>query len=130
MNLVDSSGWLEFFADGPNAKTFGGPIENTSQLIVPTLAIAEVFKRVLIQRGEGLALAAIAHMQQGEVVDLTSSLALEAARIGVRERLPLADSVMLATARAFGATLWTQDADFESVAGVRFVPMKKSSRGG
>lgn len=121
MNVVDSSGWLEYFASGKNAGFFAPAIEDTSRLIVPTLSLFEVFKRVLQQRGEPSALQAVALMHQGRVVDLDATLALAAARLSDAERLPLADSVLLATARAFGATLWTQDADFKGREGVRFV---------
>ncbi len=122
MNVVDSSGWLEYFANGKNAGFFAPAIENPSRLIVPTLSLFEVFKRVLQQRGDPPALQAVALMHQGKVVDLDATLALAAARLSAVERLPLADSVILATARAFGATLWTQDADFEGRDGVRYVP--------
>jgi len=126
MNIIDSSAWLEYFADGPNASFFAPAIEKTAKLLVPTLSLYEVFKRVLQQREESQALQAIATMQQGQVVELTSSLALDAARISLAEKLPLADSIMLATARAYGATLWTQDADFKGVEGVRYVARKRS----
>ena len=121
MNVVDSSGWLEYFAGGKNAGFFARAIESTSRLIVPTLSLFEVFKRVLQQRGEAAALQAVALMHQGRVVDLDAPLALAAARLSAAERLPLADSVMLATARAIDATLWTQDSDFEGREAVRFV---------
>ena len=121
MNVVDSSGWLEYFAAGKNAGFFAPAIEDMSHLIVPTLSLFEVFKRVLQQRDEPSALRAIALMHQGQVVDLDATLALSAARLSAQEGLPLADSIMLATARAFSATLWTQDADFKGREGVRFV---------
>jgi len=121
LNVVDSSGWLEFFADGPNAGFFARPITDPARLVVPTISLLEVFKRVLQQRGENAALQAVAHMRQGEVVALDADLTLAAAHVGVSNRLPLADSVMLATARRYGATLWTQDADFEGIEGVRYV---------
>ena len=124
MNVVDSSGWLEYLADGPNAKFFAPAIERTAELVVPTLSIFEVFKRVLGQRDESLALQAVALMHQGQVADLTAPIALNAARLSRRSGLPMADSIMLATARAHGATLWTQDADFEGMDGVRFVAAK------
>jgi len=124
MNLVDSSGWLEYFADGPNAQNFSRPIETVSRLIVPTISIYEVFKRVLMQRGEDLALQAIAVMQQGLVIGLDVSISLQAAKIGVDLKLPLADSIILATARSRGATVWTQDADFRNIQGVQFFPKK------
>ncbi len=125
MNVVDSSGWLEYFADGPNAGFFTKAVENTSDLVVPTLSLYEVFKRVLQQRGEGDALQAVATMQQGRVMGLTSTLALSAARISLDLSIPMADSVILATAHAWDATLWTQDADFENISGVRYTPSRK-----
>ena len=100
MNVVDSSGWLEYFAAGPNAKYFAEPIEATAELVVPTVSLYEVFKRVLQQRGEGPALQAVATMQQGTVADFPSPVALSAARISLELRIPMADSIMLATARA------------------------------
>jgi predicted nucleic acid-binding protein len=121
MNVVDSAGWLEYFANGKNAGFFAPAIESPARLVVPTLSLLEVFKRILQQRGDAPALQAVALMHQGRIVDLDATLALAAARLGALERLPLADSVMLATARACGATLWTQDADFEGRPGVRCV---------
>ena len=121
MNVVDSSGWLEYFADGPNAGFFAQAIETVTDLVVPTLSLYEVFKRVLQQRGEGDALQVVAVMIQGRVIDLDLDLALSAARVSMELKLPMADSVMLATAQAHGATLWTQDADFEGIAGVQYI---------
>jgi predicted nucleic acid-binding protein len=120
MNVVDSSGWLEYLAAGSNADFFASAIEATSELLVPTISLYEVFKRVLQQRNEGDALQAVALMQQGRVVELTARLSLGAAHLSVEHRLPMADSIMLTTARTHDATLWTQDADFEGLAGVRF----------
>jgi predicted nucleic acid-binding protein len=122
MNVVDSSGWLEYFADGPNAAVFAKPIQATSTLIVPSISLFEVFKRVMTQRGEDTALDAVAMMRQGRVVPLDDALALDAARLSVEHRLPMADSIILATALAHRATFWTQDADFENVNGVRYLP--------
>ena len=121
MNVVDSSGWLEYLTHGPNADLFGGPIRKTSALVVPALCLFEVFKCIIRQRGEGEALTVAAAMQQGRVVDLTADLALAAARLSARKSLPMADSIILATAREYNATLWTQDSDFEGMAGVRYV---------
>ena len=120
MNVVDSSGWLEYFADGPNASVFAKPIEARVSLVVPTLSLYEVFKRILQQRGEDLALQAIAVMEQGRIIDLDRSVALAAAQLSIELKLSLADSIMLATARRAGATLWTQDGDFEAIPGVRY----------
>jgi toxin FitB len=124
MNVVDSSAWVEYFANGPNAGFFARPIEESDELIVPSLTIYEVFKRVLQQRDEGSALRAVAVMQQGTVIDFDLRLALNAARVSIDTKLPPADSVVLATARLHGATLWTQDADFESLPGVRYRPRR------
>jgi len=124
MNIVDSSGWLEYFADGKNAEFFANPIQNLEALLVPTISLYEVFKHVLIHRSEGDALRAVAAMQQGTVVDLDSNIAISAAKISVESKIPMADSVMLASARANGATLWSQDEDFEGLAGVEYVEKK------
>jgi toxin FitB len=122
MNVVDSSGWLEYFANGKNADFFAAAIEDTTNLIIPTISILEVFKRVLQQRGEGAALEAVAIMHQGKIVELTSQIALSAAKISNEMKLPLADSVMLATARMCNAALWTQDSDFEHIEGIKYIP--------
>lgn len=123
---MDSSAWLEYFAGGANADRFAPPILATRDLLVPTLALYEVFKRVRVQRGDSEALQAIAVMEQGRVIDFDRALALAAARISLEHDLPMADSIMLATARQFGATLWTQDADFEAIEGVKYFPKQPS----
>jgi predicted nucleic acid-binding protein len=120
MNVVDSSAWLEYFANGPNAAFFAPAIEKTADLLVPSLTLYEVFKRVLQQRDEGHALQAVAVMEQGSVIDLDGPLALIAARTSIEHRLPLADSIVLATVRTHDAVLWTQDADFKGMAGVEY----------
>jgi predicted nucleic acid-binding protein len=127
MNVVDSSGWLEYFADAANAEFFAPTIENTEELIVPAISLFEVFKRVLQQRGEDHALQASAAMQQGRVVDLDATLALEAARLSATLKLPMADSIILATARAHGAVLWTQDADFRDLTDVQYVAARSAN---
>jgi predicted nucleic acid-binding protein len=127
MNIVDSSGWLEYFANGRNAGFFAGAIQSTRDLLVPTLSLYEVFKRVLQQRDENAALHAIAAMQQGRVIDLTASLALAAARLSLRHKIPMADSVMLASARECQAVLWTQDVDFAGIAGVKYIAKAASA---
>lgn len=121
-NVVDSSGWLEYFADGPNADFFEGAIEEEASLVIPSISIYEVFKRLLAEPdGEEAGFLVVAAMQRGEVVDLDAELALDAARISRETRLPMADSIILATARANDAILWTQDADFEGIEGVEYV---------
>ena len=120
MKVVDSCGWLEYFADGANADKFAAAIEDTQHLIVPAISIFEVFKRVLQQRGEDAALQAAAIMSQGQVIDLDTSLALTAAKLSAEHKMPMADSIILATARQYNATVLTQDNDFEGIAGVEY----------
>lgn len=121
MNVVDSCGWLEYFANGANAEFFAPAIEAIDELVVPSLTLFEVFKRILQQRTDADALRAVALMRQGRQVDLSDTQALGAARLSVELKLPMADSIILYTARWHGATLWTQDAHFESIPGVAFV---------
>jgi predicted nucleic acid-binding protein len=125
MNLVDSCGWLEYFTDGPDAAFFAAPLEHGADLLVPSICVLEVFKRVLTERGEGPALQAAAAMQQGLIADLDLPTALAAAGIGKDLGLPLADSVILATARRYQAVIWTQDAHFKNIRGVKY---KEKSR--
>jgi toxin FitB len=124
MNVVDSSGWLEYFADGVNADFFAPAIENTAELVVPSISVLEVFKRIRQQRTEDEALQAIAVMAQGRIVELDVPLALNAARISIELNLPMADALILATARENNAVIWTQDADFAGLDGVRYIPKK------
>ncbi len=126
MNVVDSSAWLEYLADGPNASFFAPAIEAVDELLVPAVVVYEVFRRVLQQRGEDAALQAVALLHQGEIVDVDSALALFAARLGAEHKFPLADSLVYAAARLRGGLLWTQDADFKELAEVRFRPKRGS----
>jgi len=121
MNLVDSRGWLEYFADGPNADFFTSPIEETKNLIVPSICVFEVFKRIYVQRGEDAALQAAALMHQGEIVDIDDTVALAAAKYSIDYLLPLADSMILAVAKLRKAVLWTQDADFKDITGIKYI---------
>ena len=121
MNVVDSFGWLEYFAEGPHVDFFAPAVEDVSRLVVPSISILEVFKRVLEQAGEGEALQVAALMQQGEVADLDTTLAVNAAMLSHELALPLADAVVLATARRHRATVWTKDADRRCV---KFVPKR------
>jgi len=124
MNIVDSSGWLAYFADEPNAKYFLTPLKDTSSLVVPTVTIYEVFKVVLRESSENEALQAAVAMRKGTVVDLTASLAIAASKLSLANNLPMADRIILATAKEFGATIWTQDSDFKKVDGVKYFPKK------
>jgi predicted nucleic acid-binding protein len=125
MNLVDSSGWLEYFANSKNADFFSAAIEDTEQLIVSTINLYEVFKKILQQRDENSAFQAIALMQQGKVIDIDSSISLIAAKQSIKLKLPMADSLILATANLFSAILWTQDSDFKGIPGIKYI--QKSS---
>jgi predicted nucleic acid-binding protein len=120
VNLVDSSGWLEYFVDGPNASSFQKPLQDLDNLIVPTICLYEVFKVVLRERGEDDALQIFALMKQGRIIDLTSEIAILAAKISLLHKVPMADSIVFATAQAYNATLWTQDEDFKSIKGVKY----------
>ena len=125
MNVVDSSGWLEYFADGENADFFAPAIEDTKNLIVPVICIYEVFKRILQQSGLSEAQQHISDMHQGEIVDLTASLALSAAKLSSELKLPMADSIILSVARTRNATLWTQDEHFKDLEDVKYVVKKQ-----
>jgi toxin FitB len=120
LNIVDSSAWLSYFADDSNAEYFAEPIENTTKLLVPSITLTEVFKIILRQRDEDVALAAIAQMEQGQVIVLDSRLAIDAAYYGIKYKLPLADSIIYATAMKYDAIIWTQDNDFESLDRVNY----------
>ena len=120
MNLVDTSGWIEYFFDGRNAVYFSPPIEATEDLIVPVICLYEVFKKVNRVGNEAQALRAIAQMKQGRVIDVTDDIALSAALISLRRKLPMADSLIYATSLAHGAVLWTQDDHFEGLPGVEY----------
>ncbi|MCD6138337.1 MAG: type II toxin-antitoxin system VapC family toxin [Deltaproteobacteria bacterium] len=124
MNIVDSSGWLAYFADEPNAKYFLTPLNDASSLVVPTVTIYEVFKVVLRESSENEALQAVVAMRKGRVVDLTATLAIAASKLSLEHNLPMADSIILATAKAFVATIWTQDSHFKNIGGVKYFPKK------
>ena len=120
MNVVDSCGWLEYFADGSNAGFFAPVLEDTETLVVPSLSVFEVCKRVALQRGEPAARQAADFMARGEIVGLDADTALAAALYSARHQLPMADSIILVTARNLQATLWTQDADLKGHKGVKY----------
>jgi len=124
MNVVDSSGWLAYFADEPNAKHFLAPLSDPASLVVPAVTIYEVFKVIIRESGENDALLAAMALQKGTVVDLTVSLAIAASKLSLEHDLPMADSIILATAQECGATIWTQDSDFETMNNVKYFPRK------
>ena len=124
MNIVDSSGWLAYFADEPNAKHFLTPLSDSASLVVPTITIYEVFKVILRESGENEALQAVIAMQRGTVVDLSTPLAIAASKLSLEHNLPMADSIILATAQEFKAIIWTQDLDFKNLSHVKFFAKK------
>ncbi|MCG8639709.1 MAG: type II toxin-antitoxin system VapC family toxin [Desulfobacterales bacterium] len=126
MNIVDSSGWLEFFAEGPNADEFSKPLSDTEKLIVPSISIFEVFKVVLRERDEDAALMAASLMGQGKVIDLSFELSIQAAKTSYDFKIPMADSIILTTATLYEATVWTQDADFKNFNNVKYFQKIKS----
>jgi len=123
-HVVDSSAWLEYFAAGPNAAHFREPLKQADRLVVPTITLFEVFKVVHRQRGEDAAIQAVALMKQGREIPLDASLAMQSAQLSLELKLPMADSIILATARAHRAGIWTQDDDFEGLEGVHYFPKK------
>jgi len=125
MNVVDSSGWLEYFAKGPNTTFFRPALHKTGSLLVPTICIYEVYKWIMTQRDDEDALAAIAWMTTAQVVDLNQEIATQAADLSREFKLAMADSIIYATARVFHATLWTQDAHFSGLEGVEFIENPK-----
>jgi toxin FitB len=125
MNVVDSSGWLEYFAKGPNTTFFKAALHKTESLLVPTICIYEVYKWIVCQRDDEEALAAIAWMTTAKVVDLNQEIAIQTADFSREHKLAMADSIIYATARAFQATLWTQDAHFSGLEGVKFIENRK-----
>lgn len=124
-NVVDTSAWLAYFADEPAAEHFAPVIEDTAQLVVPALVLAEVFRVVTREYGEGEALRAAAVMRQGRVVELDATLAQSAGRIAAEHRVPLAASIVHAVARRCGGVVWTQDEDMRPLPDVEYVPRKK-----
>lgn len=125
MNLVDTSGWIEYFFGGSNASFFSEPIENTAELFVPVVCLYEVFKKINQDVDEARALQAVAQMKQGQIVEVTEEIALRAALISLRYKLPVADSFVYATGQMEGAVIWTQDSDFKDLPGVRYKRARK-----
>jgi len=120
MNLVDSSGWLEYLSDGKNADSFSTPLNDIENMIVPTICIYEVFKVVLREKGENEALQAVALMKQGNIVDLSFEISIQAARFSIDNKIPMADSIIYTTGKIYNAIIWTQDDDFKNLPGVKY----------
>lgn len=124
MNVVDSSGWVEYFINGPNSEAFVPIVQDVKNLLVPSLCIYEVFKRLIRDLGEESALQAVGIMSYGREIELDRKIAIDAAQISIEYKLAMADSIILATARAQEATLWTQDEHFKDIQGVQFFAKK------
>jgi predicted nucleic acid-binding protein len=124
MNIVDSSGWIEYVTDSNNATLFEGPITHLEDLLVPTICLYEVFKRILRELGAERALDAMGVMSLGTVIDLDRQIAIDAAQISNELRLAVEEGIILATARAHNATLWTQDEHFKDIEGVKYIEKK------
>ena len=120
MNLVDTSGWIEYFFGGPNAAHFSAAIEDIDHLLVPVVCLYEVFKKVRLVADEGRAFRAVAQMKQGRFVLLSEEIALRAATISLEHKRPMADSFIYATAQSENAAVWTQDSDFEGLPNVNY----------
>lgn len=119
-NVVDSSAWLEYLANGPNAGEFASAIEAVERLVVPALVITEVLRRLDVQGRRDVVPEVLAHMRQGQIVVFDDQLAVDAAVLGRYHGLALADSVVYATALTIGGVVWTQDEDFQSLAHVEY----------
>jgi toxin FitB len=124
MNVVDSSGWVEYFTNGETAHFFISPIRDLENLLVPSICIYEVFKRLITDIGEESALQAVGIMSYGREVELDRKIAIDAAQISLGLKLAMANSIILATARTHDATLWTQDAHFKDIGGVKYIKKK------
>lgn len=121
MIVIDSSGWMEYLAGSDHGKKLIPFVERSEELIVPSVTIYEVFKKVTLERDEEEALRAVGLMSSGTIVDLTRDLAIESALISIEHKLPMADSIIYATAREYDAELYTLDAHFKGLPGVAWM---------
>jgi predicted nucleic acid-binding protein len=121
MNVVDTSGWLEYFEGGQNAKEFSIPIKEINELVVPTICIYEISKIILRESDENHLIQALAAIQKGKIIALTPSISTAAAKVSLKYKLPMADSIIYTTAKQFDATVWTQDIDFKDLPNVNYI---------
>ena len=122
MNLVDSSGWIEYLQDTPRADLFADAIEDRNSLLVPTIALFEVHEVLSRRLAAELVERCLYVMRLGRVLDFTDARAISASQIAVRHQLAMADAAMYSMAQEFGATFWTQDADYQGLVGVHYFP--------
>lgn len=121
MIVVDSSGWIEFFTDGPLADEFAPYLEDLAEVVTPTIVIFEVYRVIRRQRSEEEAIAAVAQMQKTSVVDLDQFLALSAADVSIAHRLAMADAIVYATALSGDIAMVTADAHFQGLDNARVI---------
>lgn len=124
MNIVDSSAWLEYFGGTKRAQYFRKIIKNLNELLIPSIVLYEVFKKIHQQNGRKEGIKAIAQMKQGKVVDLDMKMSLLAATLSLQYKLPMADSIILATSQTYKAVIWTQDSDFKKIPNVKYFRKK------
>ena len=125
MNIIDSSGWLEYFSDGPNAEIFEEVILDKSiKIIVPAIVIYEVFKKILIEKGESIALQIITQLQKYQTEPIDDNISIEAAKISFIHKMPMADSIIYAVTKKYNAVLWTQDEHFKDLDNIKFIEKK------
>jgi predicted nucleic acid-binding protein len=121
VNVIDASGWLEYFSDGNQADFFTVPINDIKNLLIPSICAYEVFKHMSLERGEDDALRAIGFMSLGKEIDLNRAIAVSATQISLEHKLAMADSIIYASAQAYHATLWTLDEHFKDLPGVQYI---------
>lgn len=126
MIVLDSSGWLEFFAEGPHVEEFASRLRHPATILTPTIAIYEVYQWIKRERSEEEAVYAAATMRKTKVVDWSDEISLTAADLSLAHKLPMADAIVLATARSHHAELLTTDSDFEGIEGVTVFSKKKA----
>ncbi len=124
MNIVDSSCWLEYFAGSRVGDEVSSVIEDTEHLLVPSIIVYEVFKKLILELDEDRAIFAVAHMKQGHIVNLDTDLAIYAAKIGKDNKLAMADSIIYAITKKYNALLWTQDKHFKDLKSVKYFEKK------
>ena len=125
MNIADSSCWLEYLMGTEIGATVAPVIENPAELIVPTITLYEVYKKLLAEKSEEYALNVISYMQTGKVIELNSGLSLSAAQISRKHKLPMADSIIYATSLHYSAVLFSCDRHFKDIPGIQYFPKTK-----
>jgi len=122
MNIVDSSCWIEYLMGTEIGVNVSAIIENPAELVVPTITLYEVYKKLSLERGEEYALDVISYMQAGTVIELNTGLSLSAAKISQKHKLPMADSIIYATSLHYSAIIFSCDKHFKDIPGIRYFP--------